>query len=155
MGRFVKHATWEDCRADFAFDGGLIDLLVPGTDDPDWEVLWTGLKSGPFEVKAFRDGEETPLPDSAMWAIAEREAANVLASVRSGAVTANCHFFGGEVELDIDPREVIGPAEFESVLAIMRVMAAATGRPTHAAGEGAGAVHAFLRMTPDGRAERL
>src|SRR5688572_27887955 len=106
----VETATWENCRDDFRLDGALIDLLVPGTGDVEWETFWTALKAGPFEPQAFRDGEPILLPDSAAWAIAEREVATVMARVQVGTVTAHCHFFGGDLELDIDPREVVGPA---------------------------------------------
>ena len=30
-GCSVDAATWDNCWADFAFDGALIDLLAPGT----------------------------------------------------------------------------------------------------------------------------
>ena len=61
----VEAATWETCRADFAFDGALIDLLCPGTDPLDWEVFWAAMRTGPFGLLTFRDDELIPMPDSA------------------------------------------------------------------------------------------
>jgi hypothetical protein len=151
----VHAATWANCRADFAFDGALVDLLVPGTRHDEWEAFWAALRAGPFTLAAFRDGEPIPLPESACWVFAEREVASVMVSVLAGDVTANCHFFGGDLELDIDPREVAGAEAFESVLSIMRFVAAAVGLPAFATMEGGTREHAFLRVSPDGQAEFL
>ena len=76
-------ATWTNCRADFAFDGALVDLLVPGTGPAEWEAFWAALRSGPFELRAFREGEPIPLPETAAWIFAEQEHAPVMVSVRS------------------------------------------------------------------------
>ncbi len=78
-----------------------------------------------------------------------------MVSVLSGTVTANCHFFGGDLELDIDPREVVTEAAFESVLAVMRFVAAAVRIPVVAVAEGSTPAYAFLRVSPDGRAAFL
>ncbi|MBA4017755.1 MAG: hypothetical protein C0483_11325 [Pirellula sp.] len=95
------------------------------------------------------------LPDSAAWALTERQVACVMVSVRSGAITANCHFFGGDLDLDIDLREVITEEAFESVLAIMRFVAAAVRLPVVAVVEGSAPGYAFLRVSPDGQASLL
>ena len=151
----METATWDACRADFAFDRALVDLLVPGPGPAQWEAFWSALRAGPFGLSAFRDGEPIPLPESAAWVFAERELASVMVSVASGTVTANCHFFGGDLELDIDPREVTSEAAFESVLAVMRFIAAAVQLPVFAGPEGATPAFAFLRVSPDGQAAFL
>jgi hypothetical protein len=151
----VELATWENCRADFAFDGALIDLLAPGTGPTEWEVFWAALRAGPFELKAFLDGEPISPPESAAWALAERDVASIMVSVVAGPITANCHFFGGDLELDIDPREVITESAFESVLAIMRFTAITVGLPVFAVAEGGRPEYAFLRVSPVGQAEFL
>ena len=151
----METATWDTCRADFAFDGALIDLLAPGTGDAELEAFWTALRAGPFGLWAFRDVEPIPLPESAAWVFAEREVASVMVSVRSGTVTANCHFFGGDLELDIDPREVVTEAAFESVLAVMKFVAAAVGLPVVAVAEGGTPAFAFLQVSPCGQAAFL
>src|SRR5262249_33764499 len=58
-------------------------------------------------------------------------------------------------KLDIDRREVVGKESFESVLALMRFVAAAVGLPVLAAPEGGTPRYAFLRVSPDGQAEFL
>ncbi len=151
----MEAATWGNCFADFAFHGLLIDLLVPGTGPSHWEEFWTALRAGPFALRAFRNGEPIPLPESAVWVFAQREVASVMVSVVAGTVTANCHFFGGNIELDIDPREVVTESAFESVLAIMRLVAEAVRSPVLATAEGAGPPYAFLRVSQDGGAVYL
>lgn len=148
----MEAATWDNCRADFAFDGALLDLVVPGTGDAEWEVFWSALRAGPFGLQAFRDGEPILLPNSAAWVFGEREVASIMVSVRSGTITANCHFFGGHLKLDIDPREVTSQAAFESVLAVMRFVASAVDLPTIIVAEGGTPAYAFLRVLPDGQA---
>ncbi|MCE9532458.1 MAG: hypothetical protein K8T89_15260 [Planctomycetes bacterium] len=114
------------------------------------------LRDGPFTLRAFRDGEPITLPESVAWVFAEQNVASVWVSVVSGTVTAICHFYGGDAELlDIDPREVVNEAEFESVLAIMRYVVAAVGLPVVAVGEGVSPANAFLRVSPDGQAAYL
>ena len=148
----MELATWGNCSADFAFDGALIDLIAPGTVPVEWEVFWAALRKGPFDLQASRGSESIPLPDSAAWCFGAREVETVMVSVLAGAVTANCHFFGGDLELDIDPREVVDEAAFESVLAVMRFMALAVDLPVFAVAEGGTPLYSFLRVLPDGQA---
>jgi hypothetical protein len=150
----MEAASLLNCRAEFAFDGAFIDLLAPGTGPAEWEVFWTALRVGPFELRAFRDGEPIALPEAAAWIFSERERASVRVSVLSGTVTANCHFVGGDLEL-IDPREVISEAAFEAVLAVMRFIADVLRLPVFAVAEGGTPAYAFLRVSPDGQAAYL
>lgn len=69
----MKAATW----ADFAFDGALVDLVVPGTGPAEWEAFWTGLRAGPFPLRAFRDGQPVPPFETAAAAFVEQATASV------------------------------------------------------------------------------
>ncbi len=150
----MEPATWETCRADFAFDGALIDLQVPNSGSTEWEMFWSALRVGPFELFGYRDGEPYQLPETLADIRAECEAASVMVSVQSGGVIANAHFgfAGDELELDIDPREVVNEWAFEAVLAVMRFVAATVRLPVFASAEGGSVPYAFLRVTPDGQA---
>jgi hypothetical protein len=54
-----------------------------------------------------------------------------LLSVRFCGVLANCHFFTpGEIEFDIDPREVAGQPQLDGVFGFMRCLAQSVGRDT-------------------------
>ncbi len=149
----MEAASWTNCRAEFAFDGGLIDLLVPGAGPDDWVPFWSALRAGPFALSAFQGGEPIPLPDSVAWALAERDAL-VMLSVNAGPVTANCHFLGF-LEFDIDPREVASESAFEAVLELMRLIAKAVQLPAFAVPEGGSPANSFLRVSPCGEAEFL
>jgi hypothetical protein len=148
----MEPATWANCRADFAFDGALVDMIAPGTGPAEWEVFWKSLRKGKFGLKAFRDGEPIPLPESVAWVFSEQKVASVGVSVLAGSVIANCYFHGGDLELDIDPREVTNEAAFDSVLSIMRFIADALALPVFAVAEGSTPAFAFLRVSPDGQA---
>src|SRR5688572_13714389 len=96
----AEAATWTNCSPYFVFDGAWVDLIAVGTDLSEWESFVTELRSGPFTLECYRDGEAIPIPASACWALAERSVADVFMTVRAGVVSANCHFFGGDLELD-------------------------------------------------------
>ncbi len=70
------------------------------------------------------------------WVFSEQKVASVGVAALAGSVTANCYFHGGDLALDVDPREVTGKAAFESVLNIMRFIANALGLPVFAVAEG-------------------
>ena len=149
----MQGACWADCRADFVFDGDLVDLIVPGTGTGEWESFWDALRAGPFVLRAFRDGEPIPLPSPAGWAFAGRREASVMVEVSAGTLTLHCHFFGGDLELDVDPRQVTSESAFESLLTAMRLVAKAVQRPGFATAEGGTPDRAFLKMSPDGRVD--
>lgn len=148
-------ATWPNCSPYFIFDGAWVDLIAVGTDTSDWESFVAALTSGPYALRCCRDDEMIPIPESAGWALAETSLATVCLTVQTGGVSANCHFFGGDLELDIDPREVVDESAFESVLDLMRFVARAVGRPVIAAPEGGRLEEAFLRVDPNGEASFL
>jgi hypothetical protein len=147
----MEPATWDNCRADFVFDGALIDLIVPGCGPREWELFWPTLRSGPFQLRGERDGEPFELPETIFEILKESETATMLASVLVDPITVNCHFFGGELDLDIDPREVVNEKAFESVLTFMRFVAGAIGRPVLAVPERSFPSNAFLHVTPAGQ----
>jgi hypothetical protein len=153
----MEPATWETCRADFAFDGALIDLQVPNSGQAEWDMFWSALRVGPFKLFGYRDGEPHQLPETLAEILVECEVAAVMVSVQSGGITANVHFgfAGGELELDIDPREVVNESAFEAVLAVMKFVAAAVRLAVYATAEGGSVLYAFLRVTPDGQAVLL
>jgi hypothetical protein len=47
-------ASWENCRADFVFDGALVDLVAPGMGPAEWEAFWSAMRAGPFGVSRRR-----------------------------------------------------------------------------------------------------
>ncbi|MBI2922249.1 MAG: hypothetical protein HYY18_14445 [Planctomycetes bacterium] len=159
-------ATWANCCAGFDVDpqgkptgsqsdGGLVDLIAPGTGPEEWEGFWAALRRGPFVLSAYRDGCPIPMPETAAWSLAETQTATMRVTVRTGTVSADCHFFGGDLEMSLDPREVSSEQAFQSLLALMRSIASAIRLPVLAAPENGGVARAFLRVRPNGQAESL
>jgi hypothetical protein len=151
----VITATWANCRDQFSFDGAFVDLIAFGTGPAEWDAYWVALRSGPFGLRAYRDGEPIDLPETVARIFADREVASTTVSVLLGSVVANCHFFGGDLELDADSREIDNEQAFESVLGLMRFVAVAVKLPVFAKPEGGSEKHAFLRVLPSGQAEFL
>jgi hypothetical protein len=151
----AEPATWDNCRSHIEGGGVFIDLTVPDSGEAGWEVLLWALKAGPFELQTFSEDDPIPLPKSAAAAFVEqRDVQPVNVAIRAGAVTANCRFFGGDIDLDIHPEQVTDAAAFESMLAIMRFVAAALRLPVFAASYGRYDAP-FLRVSPDGTAMLL
>jgi hypothetical protein len=145
-------ATFEYCRNDLAFDGALIDVLVPGADTRHCELFWTSLLSMHGAVAVTRDGVSVAVPKTWSEGCVEAQDAAVTASIKVGALTVNCHFFGGELELDVDPREVNSEQAFEDLIGLMRLVSSSTGLKTLATPEGGRSEHAFICVLPDGSA---
>jgi hypothetical protein len=151
----VEPATWHNCRSHIYGDGASLALMVPDSGLAGWEVLLWALKAGPFELRAFSENEPIPLPSSAAWAFTEqRDIRPVRVAVLAGAITANCRFFGGDIDLDIDPEQLTDEASFESMLAIMRIAAAALRLPVFAVSADQ-YTEPFLRVSPEGAAMLL
>jgi hypothetical protein len=145
-------ATFEYCRNDVAFDGALIDVLVPGVDTRQCELFWTSLLSLHGAITVTRDGESVAVPKTWLEGSAEAQDAAVTASIKMGALTVNCHFFDGELELDVDPREVNSEQAFEDLIGLMRLASSSTGLKALATPEGGRSEHAFICVLPDGSA---
>ncbi|MBD9361788.1 hypothetical protein [Methylomonas fluvii] len=107
-------------------DGSLRDVYFVGTTLAHWKRFLAFVRNSKNHY-AF-DGEETSLP-SIEEIFANRDGHHMLTVTTSG-VSINCHFFiAGEIELDIDPREIHGKNEHEAVLGFIASLAHAIERP--------------------------
>lgn len=115
-------------------DGSYRDVYLQGTSLAEWQ-LFSGLVQG-FPHSYRRDGIEHPLPD-ASTVFADRDHSHLL-GISLGNVLVNCHYFvQGEIELDIDPKDVVGPAEHEAFLSFVERVAIATSKCARITGENA------------------
>ncbi|HEY0778868.1 MAG TPA: hypothetical protein VGD56_12940 [Gemmatirosa sp.] len=121
---------WPDVAADFAPDGSLRDIYVAGAGEAGWEAA-LALVRRRYGPAAFSvDGRPAALPARAAECSALREAAAPVLAFDVGGVRLGAHFFvPDEVEFDLRPEEVGGPAEFAALVTFLRDLAVAVGRP--------------------------
>ncbi|MDT7836906.1 hypothetical protein [Aquabacterium sp. OR-4] len=104
-------------------DGSLRDIYVFSTIASDWDALLVLAQTYPHEYT--QDGIPHSLPAAAAL-FRDREHSHLL-SILTGAVRINCHFFvPEEIELDIDPWEVIDQEKHVAVLQFVERLAQAT-----------------------------
>lgn len=146
----MAEATWTLWQSE-DFAGAFVDLVVPEAGPTEWEMFWQALRIGPFRLQTFRDGEPVALPESTSWFISEQEIASVHVSVVADNVMMNCFFRDVEWDLDFDPREIVNETSFETMLKMMRFVAAAVSVPVFAVYEGTTDTQfAFIRISPEG-----
>jgi len=143
-------ATFANCSNKLTPDGALIDLIAASTTSRHWAALWIKLRDGPFATRTSRDGLPIPLPSSAGAAAADSASASLQVSILAGSIVANCHAFEGDIEFDVDPRQIQSSSSFDDLLMLMRFLAVTTGLSISAAPEGGGLARAFLCVAPDG-----
>jgi len=112
---------WEAVRADFQWDGSLRDLYVFGTSDEKWDRFLVALQSWGYPTQFSVEGKPSILPESARSVFQIRNRASPLLRIDVGGVGLCCHFFSEEeLELDLDPRDVDGPARLGQLMSFMQ-----------------------------------
>ncbi|MDC6166482.1 hypothetical protein [Paucibacter sp. XJ19-41] len=128
-------------------DGSLRDVYLFDANKTDWLVLLS--MANQFGARYLCDGAEMPLP-SVEDIFSNREVSHLL-QVSVGRVTVNCHFFvPGEIELDIDPRDVNGPQEHAVVLEILEQLAQGASKSVVVTAENSEDA-VYLRYEPEPR----
>jgi hypothetical protein len=104
----------------FEWDGSLRDLYALSTSVNDWHDFLRFVKSARYPFSFHIDSAPAPLPEDAAAALAIGSHAKALLQIDLGGVMLNCHFFhAADIELDIDPREVVDDAKAEAELSFM------------------------------------
>lgn len=114
---------------DFAPDGSLRDLLVLETEEHDWRSIWKIFGSMTPLPTLTVGGDARPMPNDVQeaWRLAEKH--HVVLAIPVGILSIHCHFFDqAEMEMDIDPGEVIGPEALQALADFMRIVGEATGK---------------------------
>ena len=121
---------WEAVRSEFEWDGSLRDLYVFETSEADWDRFLAAVRTWAYPTRFSVDGEPNTLPESARTAFQIRGRAVPLLHIDVGGVGVCCHFFTDEeLELDLDPREVDGPARLDQLMSFIRRLGQAIQRP--------------------------
>ena len=120
---------WQLVAPDFAWDGSWRDIYILDTTTADWQVVWDVLRHWEPPAVFVVEGTIEPMPERVDTAFAMRNERTPLLAFQVGQIGLNCHFFGtDEIEFDLDPREVKGPADAEALAAFMRRLSNATGK---------------------------
>jgi hypothetical protein len=120
---------WATVAEDFEPDGSLRDIYVHETSGDDWQRVLEHLKARYSPLRFMIDSEDAPLPSTVgdIFAIHKRAAPSLGFSV-DGVLVA-CHFFTeDEIEFDIAPQDVRGPAQLAAIQAFMIELGRLTSR---------------------------
>ncbi|WP_139232659.1 hypothetical protein [Duganella sp. CF458] len=105
-------------------DGSLRDVYFFGADIDRWSRFLEFALTHRFTYMTDGEAAEFPGIEEVFRA---REVAHCF-SIWIGDACANCHFFvTDEIELDLDPREVLGQNEHEALLAFVEAAANVVG----------------------------
>lgn len=133
--------SWSDVAHEFAWDGAWRDIIALGASPRHVQATLDLLRSGSFEPLFEVDGDVIAIPERVEDVFTKHAEQARSLSVRISGMLLNNHLFTDqEVEFDIDPREVRGQAELDTLLGFMQQLARATGLT--------------VVMTPEGFPER-
>jgi len=106
-------------------DGSLRDVYVSGAEPKDWAVLFDLAMAA--QCRYLADGVVAPLPT--VDAIFRDRDVSHLLQIQAGRASVNCHFFiPDEIELDIDPREVVDDATHDAILSLLESLSCGTDK---------------------------
>jgi hypothetical protein len=104
-----------DCKEAFEWDGSLLDIYIHETTLNDWQSFIDWIRHGRYNFSFTPGNNSSSLPDNVQDVFNEQETS--LLSISINGLLANCHFFGmEEIELDIDPREVVSEENFRDLM---------------------------------------
>jgi hypothetical protein len=139
MDRRFSKAIYEEALES---DGSLRDLYVLSTSLNDWHEFLRFVKSSRYPFSFHINSAPAPMPKDAAAALSISPNAKALLQIDLGGVALNCHFFHeADIELDIDPREIVDDAKVDAVLAFMTEMGKALKKE--------------VRMTPENCPETI
>jgi hypothetical protein len=121
--------NWSDIASEFEWDGSWRDVYVVGATVEDWQRVLDALSTLSSRPSFFANGEPAPMPARVADVFEQRETSSFLLTLDVGNVGLKCHFFDAEeIEFDLDPREIKGPAELKAVSDFMTLLADQTGK---------------------------
>jgi hypothetical protein len=140
---------WPRILADFEPDGSLRDIYVLGTTRAHWQRLLDGLRRWTPAPTLMLGGEPAAIPERIEEIFAASREVGALLSLDIGTGPLNCHFFvEDEIEFDLDPRDVAGPAAVQALIRFMAFVGEATDKAVVLTTENSREA-AILRYCPD------
>ncbi len=112
---------WERYREAFAWEGGLLDIYVCGTDTSDWRKLLAALRTSPYGYELTSDGGRKPLPEDIDILFVSEHQHHAMLVVDEPHLALHCHFFTpAQIEFDLDPRAIAGEEQLGRLLDFCR-----------------------------------
>jgi len=147
--------AWSEVSDEFAWEGSWRDICITDTSISDWQATWEMLRSGDRDLNYFVDGENAAPPENVVEIFARPRERTFLLAVLVAGARLNCHFFCElEIEFDLDPRQIVGQAQLDAVLAFMADLAAVTGKISTMTPENAHDAP-FLSVTPSAKSKYI
>ncbi|PET42346.1 hypothetical protein CN514_22765 [Bacillus sp. AFS001701] len=125
-----KHLTNEVLDKVFFVDGSLRDIYVLDVNLDDWQKLIDWLCLSDWGIEFYIDGQKnTNKITNVSKLFEEKKDKSVLLSIDIKGVLINCHFFvEGELEFDLNPKEIKGLNEARSVFEFMSKLSNILGK---------------------------
>lgn len=120
---------WSRIAPEFQYDGSLRDIYILDTSQEDWARVWAFLSTDPCRLSFSVDSATVTPPADVIEVFRLSRDHSLCASYALGKQRLNCHcFIEEEVELDLDPRDVDGPAEAERLEQFLADLGRATSK---------------------------
>ena len=124
---------WDRIAADLTMDeGALLDILILDTSLEDWQRVLDAVRDWTPAPALTLGGEPMDLPERVeeIFRRSQDQDESALLSLVVGGGAFNCHFFWeGEIEFDLDPKEVTEPAHLDALISFMSLLGDTTGKP--------------------------
>lgn len=121
--------SWAECQRDFHPDGSLRDIYVEEASRVDWKRFVDWLRSSTYRLSFRHAGNPMPMPTSAREIFVLSRAAASTLTIQTGPLSINCHFFSDdEIEMDLDPKELMDDRSFALLLEFIRGLGDTLGR---------------------------
>jgi hypothetical protein len=120
--------SWPDLQRVFYPDGSLRDLIIRSDDLRDWQAAYEYAQGLVARGRATMETQPPTLPSNVdeIFELRQIDVVGMLLFV--GPVQINCHFFGGPIEFDVEPREVSTPEAASSVVEFVEGLADAVDK---------------------------
>ena len=132
MGRDVPPVlpiALDDLQLALHVDGSLRDLIIESSQDSVWQRALDFSRSLVADGKATMETEPEHLPATIAELFTLWDTSGPWMHLFVGPLQINCHFFGGRIEFDIDPREAATAPGVAALVSFVEGLGQAVGQP--------------------------
>jgi hypothetical protein len=120
--------SWGESASDFEPGDGLRDIYVHGVTAEEWDTAYRFLTAR-YPHVFRRNGVQEDSPDDVHGILGGTHEASMLLALDVQGLQVNCHFFTAEeIELDLDPAEVVDASSFQAVTALLTELGRLLGK---------------------------